>query len=55
MPVLNPAAVSRSSLNELDGVAVRISNPSGPQFAVEKVMGGREERRTLGDQGVQFL
>ena len=38
-------------MKELDRVAVRISDPSGAQFAIEKVMGGREESRTLGDQG----
>jgi hypothetical protein len=40
-------------LNELDGVAVRISDPSGAQLAVEKVMDRREQRHALGDQGVQ--
>jgi hypothetical protein len=40
-------------LNQLDRVAVRIGDPSGAQFAVEKVMGRREQRRPLGDQGAQ--
>jgi hypothetical protein len=46
-------AASTSPLNELYGVAVGISDPSGAQLAVEKVMGRREQRRTLGDQGIQ--
>jgi hypothetical protein len=45
--------VSMSLLNELDGIAVRISDPSGAQLAVENVMRGREKSRALGNQGVQ--
>jgi hypothetical protein len=45
-------AVSTSPLDELDGVAVRISDPSGAQPAIEKVMSRREQRRARGDQGV---
>jgi hypothetical protein len=41
---------STFTLNELDGVAVRIGDPTGAQFAAEKVMGRRKERRALGDQ-----
>jgi hypothetical protein len=33
----------------LDGIAVRISDPSSAQFAVEKVMGRREKRHALGN------
>ena len=40
-------------MNKLDGIAVRISDPSRAQRAVEKVMGRREKRRALGNQGVQ--
>ena len=43
---------STSSLNELDGVAVRIGDPGGAQPTFEKVMRRREQRRTPGDQSV---
>jgi hypothetical protein len=55
-PSLEPrfqGPVSTSPLNQLDGVAVRIGDPSGTQLAVEKVMGRREQGRPLGDQGAQ--
>jgi len=45
-------APSTSPLNGLDGVAVRISYPSGAQSAIEKVMGRREQRRAHGNQGI---
>jgi hypothetical protein len=47
------ASVSTLPLNQLDGVAVRIGDPCGAQLAVEKVMGRREQRRPLGDQGAK--
>jgi hypothetical protein len=40
-------------LNQLDGVAVRIGNPSGAQLAVKKIMGRREHGHPLSDQGAQ--
>jgi hypothetical protein len=48
------AAVRYSTfpLDELDGVAIRIGDPSIAKSAVEKVMSRREQRRTPGDQGV---
>jgi hypothetical protein len=42
-------AFSPHPLNKLDGIAIRISHPTGAQFAVEKVMGGREKGRALGN------
>jgi hypothetical protein len=38
-------AVSVSPFNKLDGITIRISDPSSAQLAVEKVMGRREKRR----------
>ena len=43
---------STSSLNELDGVAIRIGDPGGAQPTIEKVMGRREQRRTPSNQSV---
>jgi hypothetical protein len=50
---MSSVAVSVSPLNKLDGIAIRISDPSSAQLAVEKVMRRREKRRTLGNQDVQ--
>lgn len=41
-----------SPLDELDGIAVGVSNPSGAQLTIKKIMTGREERCTLGDHGI---
>jgi hypothetical protein len=38
-------------LDELDRVAIGISDPGGSELAVEEVMGRRKDRRTFFDEG----
>jgi hypothetical protein len=47
-----PVSASTLLLNYLDGIAVRVGNPSRAEAAIQEIVNRREQRRTFGGQRI---